>query len=148
MNNLELDHNTKAVAKFIVVAQSPAKDENIEHPLRNTESGRRFNMWLEAAGLLGYEFSITNAIKRVIQPGETISLADQIKDTETLNVELQPFKHVICLGKVASNAVAKLEFKDKVILNLSHPSGLNRELNNPEHVKSIINALKEFKKVL
>lgn len=148
MNQLQVAYGDKPKYKFIVVAQSPATEENITHPLKNTESGRRFNMWLEAAGLLGYEFAITNAVKRVIQPGKAISAVDQAQDLDILNSELQGFKHVICLGKVAANAVAKLEFKDKNILCLQHPSGLNRNLNNPKEVENVILALRQFKSKL
>lgn len=148
MNSIELDSNPKSKVKFIVVAQSPANEENIKHPLKNTESGRRFTMWLEAAGLLNETFDITNAIKRVIRPGETPTAAEQALALNELNNELQPFKYVICLGKVAANAVTKLEFKDKYILNLPHPSGLNRNLNDPQEVENVISALRTFKSKL
>lgn len=148
MNNLEVESSGSDLRyKFAVVAQSPAIEDNILSPLTNTESGRRFSMWLEAADLLGIPYYITNAIKTLKKPGETVSKEEQANDLAKLKSELQPFKHVITLGKIASNSVAMLKLS-AVVLELPHPSGLNRKLNNPKAIMDVIQALQEFKKKL
>ena len=146
MNPIEPSYvENKPSFKFAVVAQSAANESNLTNPLAGTESGRRFNMWLEAAGLLGIPYYATNAVKRVIRPGVQLSALEQYEGVDQLNDELQPFKVIITLGKVAANAVASLEFKDKLIINLPHPSGLNRQNNSPDVLKSTIEALRAIK---
>lgn len=133
--------------KFAVVAQSPAIELNLSEPLKGTESGRRFDMWLEAADLLGIPYYTTNAVKTLKKPGEPISREEQANDLAKLKMELQPFKHVITLGKIAATSVSMLKL-NATVLELPHPSGLNRQLNNPKAIMDVILALQEFKNQL
>jgi hypothetical protein len=134
--------------KFIVVLQDFVGDAGIAHPITQTAPGRQFSMWLEAAGLLGYDFRITSVIKRSISPTERISSEERANALDVLNVELQPFKCVICLGTIASTAVRKLEFTDKIVLALARPQDIEGQSSLPQNIKDIIESLQKFKSKL
>lgn len=142
MNQLELDSNNKDKPRFIVVIDSSVTSTDLL--LKNNEYGNRFNMWLEAAGLLGYDFAITQAATRSTSPVAAFSLEDQTNALDNLNVELQPFKRVICLGPAALAVINKLEFVDKEILALPHPT----TLGNPKEAQQVISSLRLFKSKL
>jgi uracil-DNA glycosylase len=133
---------------FVVVAQSPASEHNVLHPLDKTASGKVFKKWLVMAGLGHAAYTCTNAVKRVIRPGMRTSPKEYVRYLDKLDVELRGFKCVICLGKIAETAVASLELKEQVVFNLPHPSPLNRKLNDPKELQIIIEALQKLKKHL
>lgn len=49
--------------------------------------------------------------------------------------------HVVALGKTVTNALTKAGIPH---LAMPHPSGLNRKLNDPSYVKSVIESLRKY----
>jgi len=110
-------HNHKTSRDVIVVGQSPSRT--------NTPSSNGtyaiVQAWMTSACV--YSWSFTNVIEE--EGGDRIKQVD----FDALRERVKPWigKRVIALGNLASEALTRLNIDHLQVL---HPSGLNRQLNN------------------
>lgn len=126
--------------KILVVAQNPKTELNVHYPLRNTRSYKIFKEWLYASGLTLSSIQIVNALDKVGEFAES-EYKERTKDTDWKDY-INQFPFVVCLGKKASLAVGSV---DGFVLDLPHPSGLNRKLNNKYETVKVVEELKALK---
>ena len=112
-------HNYKPSKDVIVIGQSPSASD---YP---SASGTFaiINAWMTTAGV--YAWSFMNASEEI--GGNKMSQVDLKKFREDIDPWIG--KKIIAMGELASRVLTKLNIPH---LKIQHPSGLNRNLNNPD----------------
>lgn len=89
--------------------------------------------WMDVIGLRHWSF-----VNCISSPGP-YTFKDV--DFDTLGAATQGYDKVVCLGGFPSRALRTLGINHHV---LPHPSGLNRNLNDPEYERQQVNLCKEY----
>lgn len=105
----------------------------------DTISGRVLFSWIEAAGIV--EYTQINLVNATTPDNRPLTKSEIIEAIPNIQRGVAPFTKVVALGKTAVRALTMAEISH---LELPHPSGLNRKLNDPEFVKQTIERLREY----
>lgn len=126
--------------KLLIIGQNPARGMENETPFHNTKSGERLFRWLKDSGVSLDDCTFINVWYKLGKlPGSLL-----MRQYSSLNLKKHNCDRIITVGKVAQKIIAPLT--KLPILNIPHPSGLNRKLNDPKIEQQIIQNLKEFVK--
>ena len=109
----------------LFVGQNPAG------PSGKSQSIRRLESWADALGMRHYSFTNVGHDHR---PGGR-------RDLEFLRGCCSHGQRVVALGAVASRALTEIGINH---FRMPHPSGLNRQLNDPEHVSDCLRRLSVY----
>lgn len=137
---------------FAIVAQNPKSDRNIEEPLIGTKSYEVLKSWLRAAGISEDEVHLFNSVDQVGAITKSLAVNQAISN-KCLAMKISGYKYVVSLGKIAEQAVAaskdsfplEMDMDHSTHFNLPHPSGLNRQLNDPAAHEEAVLVLKKVK---
>lgn len=112
-------------------------------PFEGTRSGVTLKGWIKEIGVSNY--TTVNAISMVSNTASSVRAEDKKRGADVLAriVKNNDYTHIITLGKVA-HEVIKLAGLQNNTLNLPHPSGLNRALNNKKEISRKLKACKEW----
>lgn len=125
--------------RILIIGQNPAKDRELWPAFHNTKSGDRLFRWLEEAGLKNYDTA------NIWDKSGKLPSMKILRETAIHNIRWHlPFDKVITVGKVADKIFKYIAHSKYKILNIPHPSGLNRKLNDPNVEKQIIENIREF----
>lgn len=130
--------------KVLFIGQNPSKtniDENVAFV--GSKSYGTLVVWMRHLGLEHGERLFVNASKKLGKVG-----MKDIDEAGLFNAMMNRPDKIVCLGKYSEkgwNKIAKLYGWSKIkTFTLSHPSGLNRKLNDPTYVSSILDKCKEY----
>ena len=107
----------------------------------DTKSWATLCSWIDAASIYVASFDNVSNIKT---PGNRPLNAREIHEgMRNLMKTLAYHKpqHIVAVGKTAHKALTKYEVPH---LEIPHPSGLNRKLNDPKYVESQIDKLRSY----
>lgn len=126
--------------KLLIVGQNLAQASQTKEPFQGTRSGAVLKGWLDQAGLRPDQYEIINAVNEKT-PGNKPIPAQLLR----LRALSKPFVRkvvtadvVVTLGKQAERAVRLVrrnvpeKLTESLWLTLEHPSGRNRNLNDPK----------------
>ena len=130
------DVKTKQSIVCFVGSNPSRKNHDSLVPFQGTRSLHILFGWIKLMELDRYK--LFNVTPKVIEYNK-IRVSDY--DLDTLDKEVKNEKLVVALGFVASKALTKLGVRH---FRLPHPSGRNRQLNNPVFVKSQVLACKSY----
>jgi uracil-DNA glycosylase len=126
--------------RILFVGQSPSKrnfDSNIA--FHGTQSFKTLINWIDKARLDYFDCVFVNACTAVDAKEPTESDIALLRET----VKRQPWDtKVVAVGKVAAWALRSAGIEN--YLELPHPSGLNRQLNDKEFVAKKVEELRDF----
>lgn len=127
--------------RVVFLGQNPARAGNGQ-PFVNTASGRVLDSWIEKMGLSGFEVVKDNVSMHVTMFNQAPSKKDVRTDRSRV-VPVIDGHVVVCLGRIAHRSVLEmlslgLLSSGTVVLNLPHPSGLNRQLNDHDYVNAAL----------
>lgn len=138
---------------IVFIGSNPSNASSGNSPfMHGTRSRATLEKWIEEAGIEYHTYingvPYTNVFMYNVAPTKTpenrpltgyeiTQYADKLKTT------LAGFKKIVALGKTAHKA---LELAGIPHLELGHPSGLNRKLNDKKYVKELIRKLREYAK--
>lgn len=143
------------IPSVLIIAERPKTEANVMMPLVGTKSYNVLADWLLEAGVLDLEgiaeyeadgvaklgtFRIINATKQMKGKPTAFDVLD-VRD------QMREVRFVVTLGNVAADAAldASEEFPPgqvpPFILNLPHPSGLNRKLNSKKARRDVVRKL-------
>lgn len=134
--------------RILLIGQSPKNEDNFILPFHGTPSGKRLHGWLDAAGIDKSKVDYINAMSVI--PKSTASIRS-VTDEDIMRVasDISKYSFVISAGVIAGFVVGRTReihgLEELVHINIQHPSGLNRNLNNKEVVDSTINLLKDLR---
>ena len=117
---------------ILVVGQNPKTLKNKQYPFEGTRSGRVLKEWLEEAGCRMNNVIYANAHQSLEKPTE-----DDLKYGRQILSEIVRTQHpdgIVAVGKVAKKALSALGLE---FIEIPHPSGLNRALNDPRAVNEL-----------
>ena len=115
--------------RILVVGQNPSTKTV------NNQSLKRLARWMDAAGIQHWSFVNVSAV-----PGRYMP---RTEDRHLLWVILKNnTQPVVALGSNASEALSRFQVQH---LRLPHPSGLNRQLNDPRVEELAIGQLRQLK---
>jgi hypothetical protein len=114
--------------RILVVGQNPSTKT------QDNQSLHRLARWMDAAGIQHWSFVNVSAVPGRYMP----RTEDRHFLWKILQMNGQP---VVALGNNASEALKRFQTRH---LKLPHPSGLNRQLNNPEVEALVIARLREL----
>lgn len=133
-----------SIKKVIFVGSNPSNSSpDLSAFNTNTGSGRTLREWIEKA-------EISEAVSINVSDEKTINNRSLRKsEIDALSQDLEgKIRHhmtegtkIVALGKTAAFA---LKCTRLTYLELSHPSGLNRKLNDPDFVEKEIRRLKDY----
>lgn len=134
------------MTKLLILAQNPKTQLNVLHPMAGTPSLNMLRKWLNSAGVKAWDYDIKNAYDDVGQFICTTSRMMRDVKSGKWNTLVYKYPIIITLGKVAEHAIVYTSQEIGIYgkyFHLPHPSGLNRQLNNPDAVKRCIRQLRE-----
>ena len=125
---------------ILFIGQSPSKknfDANIA--FHGTQSFKTLLNWIDKAGLEYFDCKFINAATAVDSKEPTEADLGLLQAT----ILKQPWDtKIVAVGKVAAWSLRKIGITD--FLELPHPSGLNRQLNDKEYVEKKIGELRDY----
>jgi uracil-DNA glycosylase len=128
---------------MVFVGSNPSEASRNAEPFQpETRSRQIVDSWITRAGIVD-EVCFYNIANRITPGNHPLSKSEIKSSVPRIKFELQNFTRVIALGKAAH---AALELAGIPHLALGHPSGLNRQLNDPMYVAECINKLREYAK--
>lgn len=127
--------------RVVFLGQNPARAGNGE-PFVGTASGRTLDSWIECMSLDGFEIVKDNVSMHVSMFNQAPSKSQVKRDRERVRSVIDGGV-VVCLGRIAHRSVLEMVrlgilSSGTTVLNLPHPSGLNRKLNDREYVASAL----------
>lgn len=120
---------------ILIVGQNLAKASPGEVPFEGTRSGSILKGWLDAAGITEYE--LVNVLNHRTQGNRPLTGRELRSAALSLGFcsRVASAKVVVTLGRQAAQAVKmairRIESRLPEIVELEHPSGRNRNLNDP-----------------
>lgn len=135
--------------KILILAQNPKTIKNLTQPLAGTKSHKILKSWLEAAEVPEEILELRNAVAEVGASTDVLKAVTAKLRRGGWVEELIGYPVIVCLGRIAEKAI--LETRQLYFPNvqdwdhffLPHPSGLNRQLNDPEVHLEAVEQLKE-----
>lgn len=124
---------------ILIVGQNPAKGMEDKKPFYGTRSGDVLFRWLIRAGIYRESYKLVNLWPKSGKLGSTKDL----KLRGGVVVRDLDWSKIITVGKVADRYVRPL-VNEKPLLNIPHPSGLNRKLNDHKAEDKIIKDIIKF----
>jgi uracil-DNA glycosylase family 4 len=133
------------VKKVLFVGTNPSEKSKTNTAFEpGTKSMNTLLGWVEQAGIsetgTKYWGNIYNQKTPNNRPLTKAEIKEGVQQLQGKIDWLQP-THIVALGQTASKALALYGIKH---LELPHPSGLNRKLNDPKYVEETIQKLKEY----
>jgi uracil-DNA glycosylase len=129
--------------RLLIIGQNPATRENVRKPFENTPSGKTLWRWLEGAGVLRRDprVHLINASDAV---GSKFAWNKAEEDVAVakMRLHLMPTDIVFPLGIFASKAVKGAGVPVATVVELPHPSGSNRVLNDPAAHADVIDRIR------
>lgn len=127
--------------KILFIGSNPShKAASNDAFTEDTSSGRILRSWIH--GIEG-EILFENIVSQKTENNRPLNQNEmtlaQVSLLERIN-RINPDR-LVALGKSAASVLAKLNLK---FLEMPHPSGLNRKLNDKAYVEAMISALKEY----
>ena len=112
--------------KILIIGQNPGRYR------KSTKTCTLYKLqeWMNECNVRYYSFTNVS-----IYQGSTKA------NLERINKECKGYDKVVALGKVASSTLNKLDIRH---LPMPHPSGLNRQWNNPEFKKLSLQCLENY----
>ena len=139
------------MAKILVMAQSPKSKRNLQSPLKGTRSWEVFRSWTSQANLPLEILEFRNVTKKF---GKLPTISSKALRGKFLT-EILEYPVIVCLGRYAEEAIRgtrELYFPNVSGWDhffLPHPSGLNRQLNDPNaHHQAVAELRKAHEKYL
>ncbi len=125
---------------IVFVGSNPSNASETEEAFaRGTKSYKILESWAEAAAMTAWAVvNVSNKKTPNNRPLNTAEIKEAIPDL--INV-LKGSDKVVALGKTAAKA---LTMAGIFHLEMPHPSGLNRKLNDPDYVFMCLNNLRRF----
>jgi hypothetical protein len=125
--------------KIFILAQNPKNENNITSPLVNTKSEERLQHWLDECLDPNEAYVIQRANSTNFLDNINYTTEDEVRIAKAI-FDLDADK-VIALGNVASSLLTKIRVDH---FKAQHPSGLNRNLNDPELVAEMLEDMREY----
>jgi len=122
---------------IIFVGSNPAKNTN-NQPFGNCKSGDRLRQWISMAGIDESQCLFANVYNLETEKNKKPSTKEAFKYSKEVLLKDLDGHTVVAVGKFAGKILGRLNVK---CLQIEHPSGLNRNLNNPEVYKKMIDTL-------
>lgn len=132
---------SKKTLKVLLLGSNPSNksaDNSAFH--ESTQSGRILKGWLE--GISG-EFVFENITSQKTENNRPLNQEERAQAKASLLERIKEINpdRIVALGKHASEMVSRLGLK---YLELPHPSGLNRKLNDKDYVAECLNRLRAY----
>jgi uracil-DNA glycosylase len=110
-----------------------------------TKSRKTLEKWIEEAGLFTGEYHLTlhNVSDIKTENNRPLTVNEIHDNSHKLRLKFFSYKKVVALGKTAHKALSLAGIPH---LEMPHPSGMNRKLNDPNYVKECIDKLREYAK--
>jgi len=113
--------------RVLFVAANPRDERSLVIPFYGTRSGQIFSGWIHLLGLTDESVEIINASDRIAKTVSELRVSDY--NLIRLKERIEESTHVIALGNYAASGIERVTSRS--YLKLPHPSGLNRQLNDP-----------------
>lgn len=131
------------VHRILFIGSNPSNASQTTHPFSaTTKSGKTLKEWIERLDiscrcLYCNVSDIKTVSNRPLTTKEIKNNLEHLKD----KINQSGCTHVVAVGRTAEKALTLLRANFYV---LPHPSGLNRQLNDPKIIEEKINGLREF----
>lgn len=128
---------------ILIIGQNPAKGFEHNPAFEGTKSGKRLFKWLKKAKI--YNYTCLNIWQK---SGKLPNILEVKYDfcRNLLHNRNWPYNKIVTVGKISDKVIKQILIDHRNILNIPHPSGLNRKLNDPKVEEQIIKDLREFVK--
>jgi uracil-DNA glycosylase len=122
------------------VGSNPSAKSETTSPFDvNTNSGRVLKSWIDRVGIQDY--SHINVSDEKTPGNRPLSISEIKKALGSLSIKLQGADRVVAVGKTAAKA---MDMTGIAFMEIPHPSGLNRKLNDPQFVEEQLEKLKKY----
>jgi hypothetical protein len=118
--------------KILIVGMNPSNAKDCQPGLKKSGTFKRLEKWCDLANIK--HFSFINTFDEYSTP--TL----QKVNYERLNA-LREYDKVVALGDFVGRALNRARIEH---LQMPHPSGLNRNLNDADYERSVILKLKDY----
>lgn len=132
--------------RILFIGSNPSSSsQNLVAFCRSTKSGQILNKWVQAAGI--ENFTTENVSIYPTPHNKPLTAKDLKFALPSLNARLWQYKEAplnwrfVSLGVTADKALTMLGIEHYV---MPHPSGMNRQLNDPEFVAEKIKGLASY----
>lgn len=142
LRHLVTKHVKINTVQVLIVAESPADKHTEDFPLSGTRTEKTLLDWLNTLPELennNVEFSVMNGVKH-LSDKKSPTDGDYRKLWETLS----SYSYVITLGNLAKLMLENSDTNGIKVLNLPHPSGRNRKLNDKKELAKMLKKLHTF----
>lgn len=134
--------------KVVLLGSNPSNASPFSDPFTHSKSSATLDSWLKELGLSRSSVDIIN-VSDTKTPNNRPLKSDEITRELPRLGPLLTNRVVVALGKTAATAVSRLialnvkSWKPAVVIELPHPSGLNRKLNDKEWLSSILQSARD-----
>lgn len=133
------------MSKVLFVGSNPSAAAISNEPFDlSTRSGKVLKSWIEKAGITTY--AQLNVAQYPTENNRPLSKKEIAEAVSQLRKEIMPFYEagykIVALGRTAGEAVSKCY--SFIHIELPHPSGRNRKLNDPQYVEEEIERLRLY----
>jgi uracil-DNA glycosylase len=129
--------------KVLFVGSNPSVSAKTLDPFcRSTKSGKILLSWIERTNQ-EFSYSMCNVSDNPTSKNKPLKIKEIKDNLDSLAIKIAAAKpdKIVALGKTASKALTLLRVAHYV---MPHPSGLNRQLNDPSFIEQKINGLRNF----
>ena len=132
--------------KILFVGQNPAGKSKDERAFHGTRSGKVLFGWIAKAGVPADRCYFTNVsrYKTFNNKPLTMSQLEFISVSSEFREMLADYDGVVAVGRQAQQAVRRCLGHSSRVECIEHPSGLNRNLNDPEVVLMCIDRIRSL----
>jgi hypothetical protein len=125
---------------IIFIGSNPSQASDSCHAFdSDTKSWKTLTDWIDRVDISATSFDNISHIKT--PKNRPLNQQEIRNGMSDLLPKLSRFTHVVALGKTASSALTKYGVRH---LEMPHPSGCNRLLNDPAYVEVHVKKLKEY----
>jgi uracil-DNA glycosylase len=133
------------MSKVLFVGSNPSAAAHSAAPFDlSTRSGKVLKSWIDKVGISTY--AQINVAQYPTENNRPLSKQEVDEAVPQLRKEIMPFWEagykIVTLGHTATLAVSKCH--TFMYINLPHPSGLNRKLNDAKFVEKELERLRDF----
>ena len=128
----------------LFIGSNPSVKANSDDAFtEDTRSGKILRDWIKRAYLDTHDMHFINVSSSKTQNNKRLSKIEINANLENLKTQIQEINptHVVALGKDAAYAVGKIT---KDFIEMAHPSGMNRKLNDDVYVEQQITNLSKY----